>query len=156
MTATSLNELAQLLHDRDAAVRREAAIALGRLGDAAAGRRSSTRPSTMPTPSPRWSIRQAIRRSDAWDKDELIEALLDERRLEPALRLTDEAWSITVVAALVRSVQPNRRLLRCAAGSWPTSRACFTSIPIGTERGSAPTRSPARSRGRRKTGMQQP
>ena len=50
-----------------------------------------------------WSVRQAIRRLDAWDKTELVEALLDERRLEPALRLTDEAWSIPVVAALAEA-----------------------------------------------------
>ena len=52
-----------------------------------------------------WSVRQAIRRLEAWDKTELVDALLDERRLEPALRLTDEAWSITVVDALAEAFQ---------------------------------------------------
>ena len=47
-----------------------------------------------------WSIRQAIRRLGAWDQKLLVEALLDERRMESALRLTDEAWDISVVRAL--------------------------------------------------------
>ncbi len=95
------NELAPLLHDRDAAVRREAAIALGRLGDATAGSASELYKALDDADAfAGWSIRQAIRQLGAWDKDALIEALLDERRLEPALRLTDEAWSVTVVAAL--------------------------------------------------------
>ena len=150
------NDLAQLLHDRDGAVRREAAIALGRLGDVAAGSVPELFKSLDDSDAfAGWSIRQAIRQLGAWDKDALIEALLDERRLEPALRLTDEAWSITVVAALSEALA-EPRLLRSAAGSWPTSRASFASIPIGLERGSAPTRLPPISRGKRKIGTQQP
>ena len=51
-----------------------------------------------------WSVRQAIRRLDAWDKQALVEALLDERRLESALRLTDEAWAVPVVDALTEAL----------------------------------------------------
>ena len=52
----------------------------------------------------RWSVRQAIRRLDLWDKNALVEALLDERRLESALRLTDEAWAVPVVDALAEAL----------------------------------------------------
>ena len=51
-----------------------------------------------------WSVRQAIRRIGAWDKRALIEALLDERRLESALRLTDESWALPVVDALTEAL----------------------------------------------------
>ena len=51
-----------------------------------------------------WSVRQAIRRLDPWDKSALVEALLDERRLESALRLTDEAWAVPVVDALTEAL----------------------------------------------------
>jgi HEAT repeat protein/glucose/arabinose dehydrogenase len=93
------NELVQLVHDRDPAVRREAAIALGRLGDPALASHLYKALDDSDAFAG-WSIRQAIRRQGAWQKDELVSALLDERRREPALKLTDEAWSITVVAAL--------------------------------------------------------
>ncbi len=92
-------DLARLLHDRDAAVRREAAIALGALGDAAPATELFKALDDSDAFAA-WSIRQAIRRSGAWHKDELVSALLDERRREPALRLADEAWSTIVVAAL--------------------------------------------------------
>jgi HEAT repeat protein/glucose/arabinose dehydrogenase len=95
--------LAPLLHDRDAAVRREAAIALGRCGDAAAASELYAVLGDSDVFAG-WSIRQAIRHLGAWDKAALVKALLDERRLEPALRLTDEAWSITVVAALCEAL----------------------------------------------------
>ncbi len=92
--------LSQLLEDRDAAVRREAAIALGRLGDASSSPQLYKALDDADAFAA-WSIRQAIRRSGAWRKNDLVNALLDERRREPALRLADEAWSITVVSALV-------------------------------------------------------
>jgi putative heme-binding domain-containing protein len=95
-------ELSRLLSDRDAAVRREAAIALGKLGDSAATPALYAALGDADTFAA-WSIRQAIRRLGAWDKDRLVAALLDERRLEPALRLTDEAWAIPVVAALTEA-----------------------------------------------------
>jgi putative membrane-bound dehydrogenase-like protein len=96
--------LIPLLRDRDPAVRREAAIALGRLKD----------PSSAPAlyaaldeadAFASWSIRQAIRRLEAWEKDALVAALLDDRRRESALRLADEAWALPVIAALTESFQ---------------------------------------------------
>jgi putative heme-binding domain-containing protein len=109
---TAVPHLVTLLRDRDSAVRREAAVALGKLGD------TSSAPALYAAmgDSDRfaaWSIRQAIRQLQVWDTARLIEALLDERRLEPALRLTDEAWSTEVVAALSEALKhtesPTRR-----------------------------------------------
>jgi putative heme-binding domain-containing protein len=94
--------LLRLLADRDAAVRREAAIALGKLRDQSVAPALYAALGDSDTFAA-WSIRQAIRRLEAWDKDALVTALLDERRLEPALRLTDEAWAIPVVAALTEA-----------------------------------------------------
>jgi putative heme-binding domain-containing protein len=97
-------ELVRLLRDRDAAVRREAAIALGRLGTAKAAPALYAALDEADTFAA-WSVRQAIRRLNAWDKDALVAALLDERRLEAALRLTDEAWAVPVVEALTDSLR---------------------------------------------------
>ena len=93
----------RLLGDRDAAVRREAAIAIGKLGDRSAAPALYAALGDADTFAS-WSVRQAIRRLDAWDKNALVEALLDERRLEPALRLTDEAWALPVVEALTEAL----------------------------------------------------
>ncbi len=101
---TALAQLVKLVQDRDPAVRREAAIAIGKLGDPAAAPALYAALGDADTFAA-WSIRQAIRRLDAWDKNLLVEALLDERRLEPALRLTDEAWSVVVVAALTEALK---------------------------------------------------
>ena len=100
---TVLNEVCGLLADRDPAVRREAAIALGRLGDRAAAVRLYAALGDS-DPFADWSVRQAIRRIGAWDKDALVEALLDERRLESGLRLTDESWELPVVEALTAAL----------------------------------------------------
>ena len=82
-----------------------------------------------------------------------MNALLDDRRREPALRLTDEAWAITVVAALTESfAQSPSAPVR--ERSSPTSRASFTSIPIGTERGSAQIRWLVVSRARQRLGCE--
>ena len=96
--------LVQGLADRDPAVRRESAIALGKLGDSAA---SSALYKALGDSDAfaGWSVRHAIRRLETWDTTKLLEALLDERRLEPALRLTDEAWSLPVVDALAEALQ---------------------------------------------------
>ena len=51
-----------------------------------------------------WSVRQAIRRLEAWDRAALVEAILDDRRAESALELTDEAWAIPVVEALTEAL----------------------------------------------------
>ncbi len=99
----ALEATSQLLRDRDAAVRREAAIALGRIGDPAAG------PALYATLEESdgvvaWSIRQAIRRLQAWEKPLLLGALRDERRLEPALWLTDQVYDLRVVETLVEAL----------------------------------------------------
>jgi putative heme-binding domain-containing protein len=101
---TQLPALAALLIDRDAAVRREAAIALSRLGDRAAAPALYKALGDADTFAA-WSVRQAIKRLDAWDKDALVQAIQDERRRESALRLTDEAWNLTVVEALRTSLR---------------------------------------------------
>ena len=98
-----LEPLLRLLTDRDAAVRREAAIAAGRLGDLGASPALYAALGDSDTFAA-WSVRQAIRRLNAWNKQALVEALLDERRLESALRLTDEAWAVAVVAALTEAL----------------------------------------------------
>ena len=116
---TVLNEVCGLLADRDPAVRREAAIALGRLGDRAAAVRLYAALGDS-DPFADWSVRQAIRRIGAWDKDALVEALLDERRLESGLRLTDESWELAVVEALTAALStgsgPGARSNRCQPG----------------------------------------
>jgi putative heme-binding domain-containing protein len=93
------NDLLALLKDRDASVRREAAIAIGRLGNPSA---ASALYAALDDPDAFacWSIRLAIRNLRAWDKDALISALMDDRRRESALQLADEAWAVSVVAAL--------------------------------------------------------
>jgi len=98
-----INGLLPLLRDRDATVRREAAIAAGRLGDLAAAHSLYAALGDADTFAA-WSVRQAIRRLGAWDKEALVEALLDERRLESALRLTEEAWAVPVIAALTEAL----------------------------------------------------
>ena len=103
VTRLPSSQLLRLLTDRDAAVRREAAIAAGRLGDLGAGPALYAALGDADTFAA-WSIRQAIRRLNAWNKQALVEALLDERRLESALRLTDEAWAVPVVAALTEAL----------------------------------------------------
>ncbi|WP_422931191.1 HEAT repeat domain-containing protein [Singulisphaera sp. PoT] len=95
--------LSNLLKDEDAAVRREAAIAVGRLGLPGA------RPQLIaslgdPDPFVAWSIRKAIRTLQAWDESALAAALDDPSRRESALSLMDEAWSMPVVKALGRSL----------------------------------------------------
>jgi putative membrane-bound dehydrogenase-like protein len=95
----ALRALEGLLHDRSAPVRREAAIALGRLGDPAAGA-PLLAALGEPDPFAAWSVRHALRGLRAWTREGLEAALLDRSRREAALRLTDEAWDLPVVAAL--------------------------------------------------------
>jgi putative heme-binding domain-containing protein len=99
-----LTAILSLLNDRDPAVRREAAIAAGRINDGAA---ASPLYAALGDADPfaAWSVRQAIRRLNAWNKHDLVKALLDDRRLESALRLTDEAWAAPVVDALAEALK---------------------------------------------------
>jgi putative heme-binding domain-containing protein len=101
--AAFLPGVVRLLGDRDAAVRREAAIAAGRLGNRAVAPALYAALGDADVATA-WSVRQAIRRLNAWDKPSLVEALLDDRRLEAALRLTDEAWAVPAVEALTEAL----------------------------------------------------
>jgi HEAT repeat protein/mono/diheme cytochrome c family protein len=96
--------LVGLLADRDAAARREAAIALGKLGDSRAllplmvALGDSDR--TLA-----WSISRTLRMLGFPPKEEMLHALLDPHRKGRALVLADEAWSVPVVAALVEALK---------------------------------------------------
>jgi putative membrane-bound dehydrogenase-like protein len=95
--------LIPLLKDKDAAVRREAAIALGKAGDPSAG------PALMaalgdPDRFAAWSIRRAIRTLGAWDAEALTAALLDPKRRDAAITLCDESWAGPVVDALAKAL----------------------------------------------------
>ena len=99
--------LEPMLADRAPAIRREAAIALGKIGDKAAA------PALLaalgePDPFVAWSVRHALRTLGAWEVDALTAALLDERRRDDALKLTDEAWAVPVVEALNRALERTR------------------------------------------------
>src|SRR5262249_56944436 len=104
--------LLNLLRDPDAAVRREAAIALGKVGDPAAGRPLLAALGD-PDPFAAWSIRHAIRALGAWEEAGLVAALLDPNRSEDALKLCDEAWALPVVealsAAIAKAAEPSAR-----------------------------------------------
>ena len=99
-----MSEPSTSLKDQDTAVRREAAIALGRLGDKRAV------PELMaalgdPDPFTDWSIRRALKALNAWgDGRALTAALLDPKRRESALRLADETWSPRVVDVLYEAL----------------------------------------------------
>ena len=93
--------LTRLLGDPVPLVRREAAIALGRIGSPAAS------PSLLaalgdPDRFAAWSIRRTIRAIGVADAHLLVEALGQPGRRDAALRLCDEWWSVPVARALVR------------------------------------------------------
>ena len=93
-----------MLVDRDPSVRREAAIALGAIGDI----RAIAPLLAVLGESDRfaaWSIRTAIRRLGYPDETAMQTALLDPRRRENALNLADESWSVPVVRALVATLR---------------------------------------------------
>lgn len=112
--------LTKLLSDRDPAVRREAAIALGRIGD-----RSSI-PALLAAlgDSDRfaaWSIRRSVLKLGCEDREALAGALLDLRRRESALLMADESWQVPMVEALVAALEKTPeplvrgRILACLA-----------------------------------------
>jgi putative membrane-bound dehydrogenase-like protein len=95
----TLPQLRAALADSDARLRREAAIALAKTG------RASDGPSLYaalgdPDSFASWAIRWAIRQLQGWDESALVAALLDPKRRDDALKLTDEAWDARVVNAL--------------------------------------------------------
>ncbi|MGE3819581.1 MAG: HEAT repeat domain-containing protein [Isosphaeraceae bacterium] len=100
----ALAVLGSLLRDQEATIRRESAIALARIGDASAG------PVLIaalgdPDPFVAWSVRKAIRSTGGWQVDTIAAALIDERTRDDALKLTDEAWEISAVDALIQGFQ---------------------------------------------------
>ncbi len=114
----ALSALAGLLRDRDPAVRREAAIALGRIGDDSAASPALHAALGDSDRFADWSIQTAIRRLNAWDEPALAAALVDPRRSESALELTDEAWAVPVARVLgevLRSSQNPALRLRIVA-----------------------------------------
>ena len=94
--------LAGLLRDPDPAIRREAAIALGRLGESSAGLPLHAALGDA-DPFAAWSVRTAIRALGAWDAADLGKALADPARRENALKLADESWAIPAVRALAEA-----------------------------------------------------
>ncbi|HMB05951.1 MAG TPA: HEAT repeat domain-containing protein, partial [Isosphaeraceae bacterium] len=95
--------LANLLRDDQSCVRREAAIALGKLGDPSAGS-SLIAALGDPDAFAAWAVRWAIRTLGAWDEGALTAALLDGKRRDDALRLADESWAVPVVNALNKAL----------------------------------------------------
>ena len=97
--------LIQSLADPDPTVRREAAIALGRLLGIDASTRSALFLALKePDPTVAWSIRRAIRVQNAWDSTLLVAALADPARRDSALTLADGSYSPEVVKALVATI----------------------------------------------------
>ncbi len=99
----ALRPLALALRDPVPAVRREAAIALGKLGDPSAGPPLYAALGDADTFAA-WSIRRAIRNGNAWDLPSITTALADPRRREDALKLADESWSLAAIQALSASL----------------------------------------------------
>jgi putative heme-binding domain-containing protein len=119
----ALRLLESALRDPSPAVRREAAIALGRLGDSSAG------PSLYAAlgdadPFAAWSTRRAIRTLVAWDLPSLSSALADPTRREDALKLADESWNLLAVRALAASLETSNdpawkaRVVSALAGNY--------------------------------------
>ncbi len=143
--------LAARLKDRDAAVRREAAIAIGKIGDpsVAAALYAALDDSDR---FAAWSVQAAIRRLQAWDKDALVAALLDGRRTESTLELTDEAWAVPVVEALGEALRRSEITARPDPDRRQPGGALSPVPGMDGRAGSAPTRWPANSRRRPGTG----
>jgi putative heme-binding domain-containing protein len=117
----ALSAMLTLLKDDDPVVRREAAVALGKLGSPTA------EPALLAAISDRdvfvaWSVRHALRTLGAWNVERLSAALVDPARRNDALALVDETWAVPVVDALVlacrNTVDPafRARLVTALAG----------------------------------------
>ncbi len=105
--------LIRLLSDPSALVRREAAIALGRLGEPAC--LAPLLEALGDTDAfVDWSVRRAIRQIGVSDVSRLREALRDPRRSKSALSLCDEWWAWPVVQALVMAVNDAEEPRWCA------------------------------------------
>jgi putative heme-binding domain-containing protein len=98
----ALPALASALRDPVPAVRREAAIAMGKLGEPSSGLYAALGDAD---PFAAWSIRRAIRVLGVWDLPALTTALADPKRREDALKLADESWSIPAVRALSATLE---------------------------------------------------
>jgi putative heme-binding domain-containing protein len=96
----SLSTLIKMLGAHDPVTRREAAIALGRIGDPAAMQPLMTHFGDR-DPFVAWSIRRAIRTLDVPDVSALSAALRDRDRRDDALKLCDEWWSVQITKAMV-------------------------------------------------------
>ena len=97
--------LARLLGDTDPAVRREAAIALGRLARLApASLVALYAHLNEADPTIAWSIRRAIRQGDSPDPTALAAALADPTRRDSALTLADGWYAPAVVQVLVETL----------------------------------------------------
>jgi putative heme-binding domain-containing protein len=102
--ADARDALIDLLKHTDATVRREAAIALGKLGDPSVGPALYASLGDADVQAA-WSVRAAIRRLEAWDEEAILVALADPARRESAFRLVDQACSLPVVRALVMALK---------------------------------------------------
>ena len=93
--------LVGLLDDADAPVRREAAIALGRLKVIQPATRLAIYQALSEyDPTVAWSIRRAIREQKGWDQNLLAAALADPARRDSALTLADNSFAPEVVRVL--------------------------------------------------------
>ncbi len=93
------------LGDPDATVRREAAIALGRLPAPASATRTALYGALADAdPTVAWSIRRAIRGFQPWDGPALGAALADPARRDSALTLADGSYDPAVVRVLVETL----------------------------------------------------
>jgi putative heme-binding domain-containing protein len=112
-----------LLKSADPIVRRESAIALGKLGDSTI-KKGLYEALGDSDPFASWSIRHAIRKLDAWDLNLITQAISDPKRREDALKLTDESWSLATVQALANSLDTvtnpgfKARVLSALAGNY--------------------------------------
>jgi HEAT repeat protein len=119
----AVESLVRLVRDRDPAVRREAAVALGRIGE------RSVAPALLAALGDAdrfaaWEVRQALLAVGCDDRPGLVAAFLDPRRREAALLLADESWSVPIVSALVEALAKTpepavrSRMLTCLAGQF--------------------------------------